>query len=99
MDAGPPPWGACWALSAVEIRSREGFRSCIDALAGDIQHDFGEKEIGDQHQDRRNDNGLRGGAADSLSAAAHAQPLVTADGGKDEAEDQRLSHSLHDVRE
>src|SRR5260370_35028580 len=99
---------ASWRDRAVLFTLSTGRRNWLDAnprasktldtLAGDIQHDLGEEEIGDQHQDGRNDHGLRGGAADSLSAAAHAQALEATHRGEYETEYQRLNHALHDVR-
>src|SRR2546427_331796 len=87
------PWGQRNWLDANPRANKT-----LDTLAGEIQHDLGEEEIGDQHQDGRNDHGLRGGAADSLGAAAHAQALEATDRGEDETEYQRLDHALHDVR-
>src|SRR5208282_4999970 len=70
----------------------------LEKFVGEEQRHFGEKRVGYDDHDGREHRGLRGGAADSLRAAAHSQSFVTADCCQYEREKKWLCKTLHDVR-
>src|SRR5581483_3012885 len=59
----------------------------------------GHKKVHSDDQDRRGHDRLGGGATDSLGAAARRDPVVTADGCDDKAEQDRLGQAHEDVLE
>src|SRR5579872_4214103 len=65
----------------------------------DPEEEFGCEEVDDQDDDGGFDEGGDGGAADAFGAAFDAQALMAADGGDDEAEDERLEEADGDVTE
>src|SRR5258708_2661198 len=67
----------------------------LRALAEYEYKQLGQKEINRDDAYRRRNHGLRARAAHALCAAARAHPVVAADGGDDEAENERLAQS-HD---
>src|SRR5262245_52579300 len=71
----------------------------LEYAAGEKESELGEKEIADEDEHRRHDDGLRSCPSHALSAAANVQSLVAADGGENETEDKRLGHTLHDIGE
>src|SRR6516165_881814 len=64
-----------------------------------IERELGEEGVGDDDQHGRDNDGLRSGSANPLSAATYPHSLVAAHRGKDESEDQRLGEALHEVGE
>lgn len=65
--------------------------------AEDADHGTGDEEVNDDNEDRRDDDGLRSGFADALGAALGVHAVEAADGGNDEAEEERLGDALNDI--
>ena len=72
------------------VGMREGVHE-RQSLSAKIECEFREEGVGDDDHHGRDDDGLGGGAADSLRTTADVQALITAYGGKDEGEDQEIS--------
>src|SRR5271156_1017802 len=59
----------------------------ISSAAEDANHELADHQVNHDDQHRRNHHGLGGGSANTLGAATGGHPVVAADAGDDEAED------------
>jgi hypothetical protein len=82
------------------------WRSAVSEVQGDCsaeikgpEEGLGDEEVGDEDDDAGLDEGGDGGAADAFGATFDAEALVAADGGDDEAEDERLDESNDEITE
>src|SRR5579872_7265258 len=82
------------------------WRSAVSEFQGDCSAEikgpekgFGDEEVGDEDDDAGLDEGGDCGAADAFGAAFDAEALVAADGGDDEAKDERLDESNDEITE
>src|SRR6266436_1019459 len=78
------------------VRGR--LRFTLEYVTGKPQHQFREEEVGDQNKHGSSDDRLRGGTTDPLRPAFHCQSLIATNRRYDEAVDDRLGQSLHQVR-
>jgi hypothetical protein len=62
-----------------------------------VQEQFGDESVDDQDENGGDDDGGGGGAAHALGATFYAETFVAADGGDDQAKDERLGQALDDV--
>src|ERR1700727_2590768 len=89
-----------WArISNISRGRREREREWPRLSPEDADHQLGDEEVDEDDQHGADDDGLGGGAADALCAAGGAQAVEAADGGDDEAGEQRLGDAFDDITE
>ncbi len=71
----------------------------LKSFVRQVEGDFGEEGIRDDDHYTGDYHGLGGGASYALGAAADVKPLIAADGGEYEAEEQGLRETLHEIGE
>ena len=71
----------------------------LEKFIAEVQSQFSEEEIGGDNQDGSQNNGLSGGATNTLGATADVESFVAANGREDEAIDHGLGETLHQVGE
>src|ERR1700761_647175 len=79
--------------------ARAGAGVAIALSPEDANHELRDEEVEEDDEHGADDDGLGGGAANALCAAGGAQAVEAADGGDDEAGEQRLGDAFDDVSE
>src|ERR1700693_4259180 len=71
----------------------------LEKFVAKVQGQFSKEEIGSDNHDRSHNDGLGGGAANTLGAATDVESFVAANGGEDETVNHGLGETLHQVGE
>src|SRR5580658_6173264 len=69
----------------------------ISSAAEDSDHELADDQVNRDDEHRRNHHRLRRGSAHTLGAAARGHPVIAADAGDDETENNRLDQALNDI--